>query len=70
MKTLEITLTAAIPDDNEEIGHEAIVACKVPVAAGAAVLEKLGLKVEHSRRLVNRQQRAKKEEAAAPKLVA
>lgn len=70
VKHLEIKITADIPDGNEEVGHEAIVACKEPMAAVAETLQDLGLKVETQRKLVTRRGEKKSDPAAPPKLVA
>jgi hypothetical protein len=53
-KHLEISITAVIPADNEELGHEAVVATKDTVAAVVTALVALGLHAEQSRRLVTR----------------
>jgi len=51
---LEITITTPIPADDEEIGHQAILACKEPVNAVVDTLQKLGLTATQSRRLAVR----------------
>lgn len=67
MKLVEITVTAQLPDDNEELGHEAVVATKAVTHAVVAELEKLNLyHVRSHRRIVTKRDPAPVETAPAP----
>lgn len=54
MKSLELSVSADIPDDNEEVIHEAIVACKQPVLDLVKLLESFGLKAHRRMRTISR----------------
>lgn len=64
-KYIELTVRADIPDDNEELGHDAIVQTRDPVAAIVVLLTAIGLQnVTPTRRIGST--KAKKTPAAAP----
>lgn len=52
MKIIHIEITATIPDDNHELGHEAIVAAREPVEHVLGTLKAMGLDPKQSRKLV------------------
>lgn len=53
---VEIWITAEIPEDHEDAGHEAIVATKEGTHALVKQLEDMGMKnVKQTRRLIKRQ---------------
>lgn len=63
-KYIEVTIKADIPDDNEELGHDAIVQTRDPVGAIVDLLAKIGLQnVTPTRRIGSTK---KKTPAAAP----
>jgi hypothetical protein len=64
-KYIELTIRADIPDDNEELGHDAIVQTRDPVAAIVEHLAKIGLETATSTRRIG-STKAKKTPAAAP----
>jgi hypothetical protein len=68
VKLLHIEITAPIPDDNHEVGHEAIVAMKEPVDAVMAKLRELGLDPKQSKNLVVKRPAAKPAAAPIPEL--
>jgi hypothetical protein len=43
MKTIEVLITASIPDGDDELGHDAIVAVRTPAQAIVDALSELGL---------------------------
>jgi hypothetical protein len=43
MNRIEIHVSASIPSDNNELGHEAVVATKAPITAVVDALTALGL---------------------------
>jgi hypothetical protein len=51
-KYIEISIRAYIPDDNEELGHDAIVQTRGPVGAIVELLTTLGLQNVDQRRWV------------------
>jgi hypothetical protein len=64
-KYIELTVRADIPDDNEELGHDAIVQTRDPVAAIVELLAKIGLQNATPTRRIG-STKAKKTPAAAP----
>lgn len=58
MKYIEITIVAPLPDDNHEIGHEAVVATKEAVLAVVEALDAMGITAKATRHIVNRKVKA------------
>lgn len=67
MQRLEIMITGLVPDDNIELGHEAIVETKGPVHGIVEYLAKLGLKEVKQHKSIRRVlgERPKKEAVEA-----
>jgi hypothetical protein len=65
-KYIEITVRADIPDDNEELGHDAIVQTRDPVAAIVELLAKIGLETATSTRRIGSTKKKTTPAAAAP----
>lgn len=63
-KYIELTVRADIPDDNEELGHDAIVQTRDPVAAIVELQAKIGLETATSTRRIGSTK--KKAPPAAP----
>jgi hypothetical protein len=64
---IEITITAEVPDNAHDLGHEAIVAAKEPAAALVTKLTELGLtNIKQTRRMIKR----KTARAVAPEVEA
>lgn len=62
-KVIDIHITAAVPDDEPELAHEAVVATKAAVTALVARLHKMGLtEVTQSRRIMRRHNHARTED--------
>lgn len=53
-KHIEIHISASLPSDNDELGHEAVVAAKAPIQAVVDALAALGLDVTKKSGLVDR----------------
>lgn len=51
-KYIEVTIKADIPDDNEELGHDAIVQTRDPVMAIVELLINIGLQNVDQRRRI------------------
>jgi hypothetical protein len=65
-KYIEITVRADIPDDNEELGHDAIVQTRDPVAAIVELLATIGLQNATSTRRIGSTKKKATPAAAAP----
>jgi hypothetical protein len=66
-KHIEILISAPIPDDNEESGHDAMVQSREPAHAIVELLHKLGLKgATQTRRIYTRKVKHPATAAATP----
>lgn len=67
MKMIEVIITAYIPDGNDELGHDAIVATRGPAKTAVDILTKLGLQdVKQKRRLTVKRPRGEVEALVYP----